>query len=89
MNILASCLYCTVDLLKVDDKTRETISKEFNVDADNTMLSMSEEDIKEFNIDDNAIDPKSYEFDESILEDIIKKQLIQRLWRGIYMMTEL
>ena len=89
MNILASCLYCTVDLLKVDDKTRETISKEFNVDADNTMLSMSEEDIKEFNIDYNAIDPKSYEFDEYILEDIIKKQLIQRLWRGIYMMTEL
>lgn len=84
MNILASCLYCTVDLLKVDDKTRETISKEFNVDADNTMLSMSEEDIKEFNIDYSAIDPKSYEFDEYILEDILTTMLGKHPYYLVY-----
>ena len=70
-NILEECSYCDIDLLKINDSIRQELEKNYDIDADCTVLRLCESDILKYNIPEEAIDFDSFEFDEYELESIL------------------
>lgn len=71
MNILGSCTYFTVNLLKLSSKLKEAISRNYDIEDNTSTLIMSEESINEFNVPSEAIDYSTGEFDEEELRDLL------------------
>lgn len=69
--ILDACTLYGVNLLKVSEEIRNEVSTEFNLDADQTVLSMSLVDINNYKIPEEAIDYDSGDFDECMLESLL------------------
>lgn len=72
MNILGSCTYYDVNVLRLSQDLYDKLNKEYaSIDADCSTLTMSENDISEFHIPCEAIDYDSFEFDEEELESVL------------------
>lgn len=75
MNILAACTLYEVDLLKLSEEMYDKLSNDFSIDADCTILTLSEEDIYKYEIPYQAVNLDSCQFDEDelafIMEDIL------------------
>ena len=72
MNILASCTFYDINLLKLNKDLYDKLANEYNIDADCSVLQISETDIEFHNIPSEAIDYDSCEFDDYSLEDIME-----------------
>ena len=68
MNILGSCTFYDVNLLKIPADIREKLDKEFDFDADSSEVRLSEETIDKYNIPSETVDYDSCDFDEDELE---------------------
>lgn len=76
MNILGSCTYYDVNVLRLSQDLYDKLNKEYAyIDADCSKLTMSENDISEFHIPCEAIDYDSFEFDEDELEFLLTELL--------------
>ena len=71
MNILATCTYYAVNLLKLSEKERAKVEEMFSIDADCTTLMMSEENINILNLPEESIDYENSEFDQDELEQTL------------------
>lgn len=71
MNILDSCTYYEVDLLKLSDSFRHSVDNVYSIDADTVKLPISLSDINKLNIPEEAINYDSVEFDEYELESLL------------------
>ena len=49
-NILEKCSYCDIDLLKINDSIRQELEKNYDIDADCTVLRLCESDSLLFSI---------------------------------------
>lgn len=75
-NILYACTTYTVNLLKINEEIREEIEQSWGkLDADCTEITMTLNDIDDFEIPSDVVDYDSFDFDEEelqyILEDLI------------------
>lgn len=71
MNILSLCTYYAVNLLKLSEKERTRVEEIYGIDADDSTLMMSEENINILNLPEESIDYENYEFDRDELEQIL------------------
>lgn len=75
MNILAECTLYPIDILKLSEKTREELEKEYSIDSDCTSILINGNDVEKLSIPEEAIDYDGVEFDSDTLEDVMTSYL--------------